>query len=273
MRRKVGLLIGWIACLCAALYGVLASAAFFYQRDVMYPAPSNTVEPRAAGATLERILAPDGTTVYALYARAAKGAPTVVHFHGNGEDLAGQAWLVQAMREAGVGAYPVEYPGYGWAKDRPANEDSIYAAAEVALKHLQTKLGVPRDAIVLQGQSLGTGVAVEMARRGYGTKLVLISPYTSMVDMAALVAPWLPVKWIVRDRYDTLDKAATLDLPALVIHGTSDEVVPFEMGRRVAALLPKADLVAVPDGHHTDLFSRTSRTALLARIVAFARAP
>src|SRR5690349_16877633 len=195
MRHKAGLVLAWVVATCAALYGVFAFAAFVYQRDLMYPAPANPIEPRAPGATLERIPAPDGTTVYAIYARAAPGAPTVVHFHGNGEDLAGQGWFVEAMRDAGVGAYPIEYPGYGFAKSTPLGEEAIYAAAEVALKHLQTKLGVPRRAIVLQGQSLGTGVAAEMARRGYGTKLVLVSPYTSMADMAALVAPFLPVRW------------------------------------------------------------------------------
>jgi pimeloyl-ACP methyl ester carboxylesterase len=194
-----------------------------------------------------------------------------VHFHGNGEDLAGQAWLVRAMRLAGIGAYAVEYPGYGWAKGQTLSEDSIYAAAEVALKHLQTKLAVPRDAIVLQGQSLGAGVAAEMARRGYGAKLVLVSPFTSMVDMAALVAPFLPVRWLVRDRYETLRKAPALALPTLVIHGTSDEVIPFEMGRRVAENLPRAEFVTIPDGHHGDVFFRPDSDALLAKIVSFAR--
>jgi fermentation-respiration switch protein FrsA (DUF1100 family) len=92
-----------------------------------------------------------------------------------------------------------------------------------------------------------------------------------MVDMASLAVPWLPVRWLVRDRYETLAKAPALDLPALVVHGTADEVIPFEMGRRVAAALPKAELVTVADGHHADLFFRPDRAALLVRIVAFAR--
>jgi pimeloyl-ACP methyl ester carboxylesterase len=175
------------------------------------------------------------------------------------------------MRSAGLGAFPVEYPGYGWARGAPLGEESIYASSEAALMYLQTKLGVPRDAIVLQGQSLGTGVAAEMARRGYGAKLVLVSPYTSMVEMAALVMPFLPVRWLVRDRYDTLGKAHALNLPVLVIHGTSDQVIPFEMGRRVAALFPKGELVTIPEGHHADLFFRSGSDALLERIVAFAR--
>jgi pimeloyl-ACP methyl ester carboxylesterase len=271
MKVKRVALVVWAAGFALVLYAGLAALAFLCQRTLMYPAPSNPVEPRAEGATLERIEGPGGTTVYALYAPAARGAPTIVHFHGNGEDLAAQGWFVDAMRAAGLGAFPVEYPGYGWAQGAPLGEDAIYASAEAALVYLETKLGVCRDAIVLQGQSLGTGVAAEMARRGHGAKLVLVSPYTSMVDMAALVTPFLPVRWLVRDRYDTLRKAPALDLPTLVIHGTSDEVIPFEMGRLVAARLPKAEFVSIPDGHHADLFFRSGREALLARIVAFAR--
>jgi pimeloyl-ACP methyl ester carboxylesterase len=73
----------------------------------------------------------------------------------------------------------------------------------------------------------------------------------------------------VRDRYDTIHKAPALRMPALVVHGTSDEVVPFDMGRQVAALLPNAEFIAIPDGHHADLFA-TDET-LVAQIAAFAR--
>src|SRR5262245_53802619 len=112
------------------VYAALAVAAFAWQRALMYPVPRRPIEPRAEGATLEHIEGPNGTTVYALYAPAPPGAPTVVHFHGNGEDLAAQGWFVRAMREAGLGAFPVEYPGYGMAQAAPLGEESIYAASE-----------------------------------------------------------------------------------------------------------------------------------------------
>jgi pimeloyl-ACP methyl ester carboxylesterase len=266
---RVRFVVGCVAALSVAMYGALAAAAFFGQRALMYPAPLYAIEPRLEGASLERIAGPGGTTVYALYAKAPEKAPTIVHFHGNGEDLAGQAWLVHRLRKAGIGVYAVEYPGYGLAAGAPLGEEPIYDAAEAALEHLRTKLGVPRESIVLEGQSLGTGVATEMARRGLGARLVLLSPFTSMVDMAARVAPFLPTGWLVRDRYDTIHKAPALRIPALVVHGTSDEVVPFDMGRQVAALLPNAEFIAIPDGHHTDLFAADE--ALVAQIAAFAR--
>lgn len=257
-----------VAGASAALYALVAGSAFLMQRAMIYPAPAFPVEPSAPGATLERFSDANGTAGYALYAPAPPGAPTVVHFHGNGEDLAGQALLIGHLQRAGLGVFAVEYPGYGVAAGVPRDETSIYATAEAAIRHLVT-LGVARDAIVLQGQSLGTGVAVEMARRGHGVRLVLISPYTSMVDMARLVTPFLPVSWLVLDRYENERKAPSLALPALVVHGTDDEVVPFRMGERVASLLPHAEFFPVPRGHHNDIFD--GDVDVLAKIAAFAR--
>jgi uncharacterized protein len=247
---------------------VVAGAAFFGQRALLYPAPLSAAPPRAAGAELVRIVVDAQVTTYALYAPAPPGAPMLVHFHGNGEDLAGQRWLIASMRKEGIGVLAVEYPGYGLARRAPLDESSIYAAAEASLRHL-AEIGVPPQSIVLQGQSLGSGVAAEMARRGYGQRLVLISPYTSIVEMGALVAPFLPVRWLMRDRFETASKAPALGLPALVIHGTNDEVIPFRMGQRIASLLPRAQLVAVAGAHHNDLFEQDP--ALVTRIAAFAR--
>jgi pimeloyl-ACP methyl ester carboxylesterase len=249
------------------LYSLLMVVAYFGQQLVLYPAPANPIEPRFEGARLEGIAGPDGATIYALYAPASPGRPTVVHFHGNGEDIAGQGWLFHAMKQAGIGVFAVEYPGYGPAKGGAISEASVYATAENALQHLY-ELGVSRSAVVLQGQSLGTGVAAEMAHRGHGARLVLISPYTSMVDMARRVAPFLPVRWLLRDRYETARKAPLITLPALVIHGTDDELIPFEMGKHVAALLAHGEFYAVRGGHHADLFYRDDR-ALVAKLVAF----
>jgi uncharacterized protein len=270
VSSRIFTLMGWLSGASALIYGGIALAAFLGQRSLIYPAPVHPIEPRAPGADLLRIAGPSGVSFIALHAPAPPGAPTVVHFHGNGEDLADQASLVGALQSAGLGAYAVEYPGYGLAAGALLDEPSVYATAEASLRHL-VDLGVPRESIVLQGQSLGTGVAVEMARRGYGSRLVLISPYTSMVDMARRVAPFLPVRWLLRDRYETEKKAALVALPALVIHGTADEVIPYRMGERIAEVLPKSELVSVPDGGHNDLFT-SDRVDVLATIVAFARA-
>ena len=258
-------MLGWLAL----GYAFAVGAAYAGQRALIYPMRGRGNVPAVVGARLERIVGRDGSTVFALHVPAPAGAPTLVHFHGNGEELASLDRLLADFHEAGLGVYAVEYPGYGLARSGTPSEPTLYAAAESALRHLRDELGVSRAETVLQGQSLGTAVAVEMARRGYAGKLVLISPFTSLPDLAARVLPFLPARQLVRDSYDSLAKVGALDLPVLTIHGDRDEVVPFEMGRRIAKRLRRGRFVVIEGGHHNDLFGR-SRSRMLQEITGFA---
>jgi len=267
VKRFVGVVV-----IVAVAYGALCALAYFGQRRVLYPAPRSGVEPRMDDAVLTRVTAPSGRTVYALHVPPKqKHGVTIVHFHGNAEELEQLTPLAWSFRRAGLGFFAVEYPGYGLAKEYAPTEDAIYADAEAALWHLHNGLGVASPDVVLQGQSLGSGVAVEMARRGHGARLVLISPYTSIADMAAATLPLLPARWLVKDRYDNLAKAPGLSLPTLIVHGSDDEVIPFPMGERLSKAFPTATLYAVKGGHHNDLFVRDGRV-IVDRIVEFATA-
>jgi hypothetical protein len=141
--------------------------------------------------------------------------------------------------------------------------------AETALAYLEKQLGVPRTQTVLVGHSLGTGVAAEMARRGLGKKLVLLSPYTSTVAVAQRIAPILPMRLLLRDQLDIERIAHDIQTPALVIHGTRDELIPVEMGQRVAKSLPRARLLLVDATH--DLFNGNMKQ-LIGEIAEFASA-
>lgn len=253
----------------AVVYVALCVLVFLNQRQIVFPVPPGAREPELSGATVLRIPGPEGSTVYALHVPAPEGAPTVVHFHGNGEQLASTEWLAQRFQEAGLGFFAVEYPGYGLAAvGEGPTERGIYAAAETALAHLRGALGVPRERTVLQGQSLGSGVAVEMAMRGHGTRLVLITPYTSIVEVGARVFPWLPASLLVRDPFDNAAKAPGLKLPVLIVHGTRDEVIPVDMGQRLGTLFPNATTRILEGKRHNDVLDRLD---ILQELVRFAR--
>jgi pimeloyl-ACP methyl ester carboxylesterase len=129
--------------------------------------------------------------------------------------------------------------------------------------------GVGPDRVVLLGISLGTGIAAQMAACGAGRGLVLVSPFTSMTDEAHHVVSWLPTRWLVPDRYDTLSKAAAIRIPTLIVHGDADTMVPLAMGLEVARTIPRSEVMVVSGGHHNDLFRR--KPGLVDAIAAFAR--
>jgi fermentation-respiration switch protein FrsA (DUF1100 family) len=251
----------------AGLYATLCAAGCFGYRAVLFPAPRDALPALPAGASLREIRAADGVVVPAIHFPAPPDAPTVVHFHGNGETLRTELAFGIDLRRRGLGALLVEYRGYGAAPGAPS-EEAFYRDAEAALASLRAD-GVGPDRIVLSGISLGTGVAAEMAARGLGARLVLVAPYTSIPRVAGRIAPFLPTSILIRDRFDTLGKASKITAPTLVIHGDRDEVIPYDMGRSVAAAIASAKLVTVEGAHHNDLFLR--RPSLLDEIAAHAR--
>ena len=224
-------------------------------RAFVFPAGDGRSWPAPADVTVHALVARDGTPVRALELPGPPGGPIIVDFHNNRETAESRIVPARALRALGFGVLLVEYRGFGASRGKEATEQGLYLDAEAALDMLAGR-GVPVDRLVLLGTSLGTGVAAEMARRGRGSRLILVSPYTSIPDLVTHAAPFLPARALVADHFDTLEKASAIRIPTLIIHGDSDEIVPFAMAEQLAAEIPGARLVRVRGGHHGDLFSR-----------------
>lgn len=246
MRFVLVAAVGYVA-LC-----VLARVAF---RRVLYPAPRPRAFVAQAPVELLALRAADGVAAHAAFVAPPPGGRTVVFFHGNAELIGDSLPLARDLASRGFGVALVEYRGYGVSAGPTPTEAGLYLDAAAALDALEARGIGPRDT-VLWGTSLGSGVAAEMARRGRGAALVLVTPYTAVPDVAARIAPFLPTRLCVTDHFDTLAKAAQIRVPTLVVHGDRDEVIPFDMGERVAAAIEGARFVRIAGGHHNDLFAR-----------------
>jgi len=224
-------------------------------------------------AEIVTTIARDGVVVHALEMPARPGQRVVVHFHNNSETMSGPIAMARALHAHGLGVVIVEYRGYGVSRaTQSPSEAGVYRDAEAALDWLAAR-GIGADRIVLSGTSLGSGVAAEMARRGRGTALVLISPYTSIPDLVTDRVPFAPARLLLADRFETLAKARDIHVPTVVIHGSDDDVVPFWMGARVASAIRDARFVPVQDGRHGDgdLFAR-DEARLVGEVLRVARA-
>ena len=236
-------------------------------RAFLFPAPRWEAGAAPQGARAVEWGAADGTPVRALLYPAAGGGVTMVHFHGNRETMESMAPLAGELHRRGIGVLLVEYRGYGASPGAPS-EEGLYQDAAAALDGLAAE-GVPAARVVLWGTSLGTGVAAEMAARGRGGALILVSPYTSIPRMVKRFAPFVP-EGIIPDRFATLEKAGAVRVPTLVIHGDQDELIPYAMGQEVAGAIRGAELLTVAGAGHNVLFA-LGRNSLIEVLTAHAR--
>ncbi|GDX83738.1 alpha/beta hydrolase [Deltaproteobacteria bacterium] len=237
----------WAGSIMIAAYALGLVVLFLAQRSLLFaaPVPLPTAAPRSAErATLSL----SGGTVPMWWSNAAD-APMVLFFHGNGGQLSRTVRTGRDAAAAGLGFAAVEYPGYGESTGAGPSEEGCIEAGRAAIAEL-TKRGFSPP--ICMGHSLGTGVATALAAEGRCAGLVLASPYTSIADVAAERYPFVPVRWLLLDPFDSLARAPSVEVPALVVHGLDDGVIPFTMGRTLANAIPNARFLE-RKRHHNDI--------------------
>ena len=243
-----------LGALC--VYALIGLAAYLGQRRLMYFPDRAHTRPAQAGliGVEERVLnTPDGARVIAWYGKARPGEPTILYFHGNAGSLANRAPRVERFMAQGWGVYMMTYRGYGGGTGSPTETANV-ADARLAYGALLLE-GVEPASIILYGESLGSGIAVRIATERPVGGVVLDAPYTSIVDVAAQAYPFLPVRLLLADRYESTKYIAQVRAPLLILHGERDPVIPVAMGRELFRLANEPKRLAIfPDGGHSDLY-------------------
>lgn len=239
-----------------ALYAVLLGVAYLGQRRLMYFPDPQRILPQTIGlqgVTELEVPAPDGHSVIAWHAPARDGKPTLLYFHGNAGNLADRQPRIARFMAQGWGVMMMSYRGYGGSTGRPTEIDNV-ADGLRTYEVLRAK-GVATDQIILYGESLGSGVAVQVAADRPSGGLILDAPFTSVVEVASLNYWFFPVRQLLRDRYESRAHIRRVKAPVLILHGEHDRVIPVAMGRNLFALAnePKR-LVIFPDGGHSNLY-------------------
>jgi pimeloyl-ACP methyl ester carboxylesterase len=181
----------------------------------------------------------------------ATGAVLICHSRAGNLSFALKPHEIAGWQGCGFSVLVFDYPGYGRSEGRPT-EGGCYAAADAAYDWLTRSRGVPPESVLLFGRSFGTAVAVDLAARRPHRALVLVSPFTSIPDAAQAQFPLLPTG-LARNRCDTRAKVIRCEQPTLIVHGTRDRLVPFELGERVfEASRARKRLRAVEGADHGD---------------------
>jgi uncharacterized protein len=217
-----------------AIYIAVAAVMYVYQRSLQYFPAGKGYSPEdvgIAGAAVEKLLTPDGETIILWHSPARVGQPTILYFHGNGGEMSDRAHRFKFYQARGLGVVFVSYRGYGGSSGRPT-EQGLMADARRSYEWLLGK-GVEPRRIFLVGESLGTGIAVQLAATHEVGAVALEAPYTSTVDVAAGVYWWLPVRLLMKDQYRSIDHIARVSAPLLILYGDRDGLIPAGLSRRL----------------------------------------
>ncbi len=242
----------------AALLAATLGARAFEQMNVFRPQKEIYAHPGTYGLKYEDVwlTADDGARVNAWWVPLPGEGPVVLYFHGNGGNIGTRLDMVKRLREAGASVLLFDYRGYGRSPGTPT-EAGTYRDGEAAYAWLVAEKRVEPRKIFFLGESLGNGVALELALRHAPAGLIFQSGFTSIVDMGRVVFPFLPAQFMTRYRYDNIAKIGKLRCPLLVMHSPQDEVIPFAMGRRVFDAAPEPKAFFALTGRHNDGFMLT----------------
>jgi len=233
-----------VVSLALILYASVCVVMFFGQRSLIYyPQPRVVTAPES---TLK--LPVDGAEVV-VTVRPLYGPRAIVYFGGNGEDVSrnldhyAKAFPDQAL-------YLMHYRGYGGSTGQPTERDNV--ADGLALFE---KVRALHPDVTLIGRSLGSGVAIQVASRVSASRLVLITPYDSIVEIGAQQYPWLPVRWLALDTYESGKFAPRIRIPTTIIEAEHDQVIPHASTQRLLSRFgPGVAQRAVIEGvGHNDL--------------------
>lgn len=220
-----------------------------------------------------RVSADDGAPVLLLESRVDSTArrPWVIYFHGNAGLLGsrGNVKRYGMLREAGFNVLAVEYRGYGAsAAAGEPSEEGLYADARAAWRHVTTTLRVPESRVAVYGWSLGSGPATYLGQSRRPAAVLTEGGFTTLPDVGARVYPWLPVRYIMRNRFPNIDRGPGIAGRWTIFHGTLDTDVPFSHGEALHNAAPGSRLVPLAANHNDGVVGDRARALAVLRGIA-----
>ena len=227
---------GFLTLLIAAasFYVLLALMLFLFQDRMVFlsnlPGRALTATPRDAGFDYEDVTleTSDGLKLHGWYVPAAQARGVVLFLHGNAGNISHRLDSIAIFRELGLDTLIIDYRGYGQSQGKPS-EQGTYLDAEAAWHYLVSNREVAADRIIVFGRSLGGAVAAWLANQYRPAALIIESSFSSALDMARKLYPFMPVRLITRLDYPVKLYVSRLHCPLLVIHSRDDEIIPFTM--------------------------------------------
>lgn len=198
----------------------------------------------------------DGIKLHGWFLEAPQSNACLLFFHGNADNISSRLPKAKEWVERGISVFLLAYRGYGKSKGEIKTGEDLCKDAEAALKWLQEKKLYTASQLILYGESIGAVPAIELANKEKFKAIILEAPFTCLKELAKHhygLAPDLLIKDFLMDNESKISK---LKSPVFILHGTQDEIVPFEMGKRLFEKAPQPkEFFAIQDAHHNDITS------------------
>jgi len=250
----------WLAT-GAMIYGGLLAGLYLFQRQLLYHPARSTPDLAQSGVPdmrPVRLKTADGLDLLAWYKPPMPGRRVLLFFHGNAGHIGHRGWKARPFLDAGYGVLLLSWRGFG-GNDGSPSEAGLLNDARAALAFAASQ-GVAHRQVALYGESLGSGLAVQLAAEAAGTgqpvgAVVLEAPYTSIAEVAQHHYFYVPARYMVSDKFDSTTRIAAIGAPLLIVHGERDRTVPVRFGRELfdAAVQPK-QAAWLQDAGHNDLY-------------------
>jgi len=245
----------FLASLVIIVYLLVTFSLYIFQRSLLYhPVENNyygdklTVEIKKV-----KITTSDNIDLLAWYHKKdIKKYKTILYLHGNAGSLENRIHKINHFDDININFLLLAWRGFSGNEGKPT-EQGLYEDARSAVKWLVNQ-GVVEENIIIYGESLGTGVASEIAQNKNFAGVILESPFTSMIDAGASKYPIFPIRFLLKDKYESDKKIKNIKSPILIMHGKEDKIVPFRMGEKMFKLAnePKYSYFSKYDDHMMD---------------------
>ena len=219
--------------LVVLIYLTITFILYYSQRSLLYHPSENNYSGDKLIVPIDKIkiLTDDNIELIAWHHKKKGNYKTILFLHGNAGSLENRIHKINHFNYMDVNFLIVAWRGFSGNKGKPT-ENGLYIDAKSAVKWLKNK-GVNEEDIIIYGESLGTGVGTEIAQNKNFAGIILESPFTSMVDAGADKYPIFPIRFLLKDKYESDKKIKNIKSPILIMHGEVDKIVPFWMGKKM----------------------------------------
>ena len=234
------------------IYFLVLVFLYFFQRNLLYHPNENNYSGDQISADIEKVKISTSDKIELLgwyHEKNLKDFKTLIFFHGNAGSLENRIHKLNHFQDMNINFLIIAWRGFSGNNGKPS-EQGLYEDGKSAIDWL-IKKGVSEKNLILYGESLGTGVATHLAQNKSFAGIILETPFTSMIDAAKKFYPYIPVKFLLKDKFENYKKIKKINIPVLVMHGEADQIVPFEMGKKIFEIAnqPKYSYFTKYDNH------------------------